>query len=203
MSQHDINLIPSELQAIEEHKYYLSEKEGREVTIDEAILDFQRNYEESFLQAKQQMDNLAQREEIMKYKWIESEKQGHDIGARQATLEWIEKYALVWRREKESLERCGFVRRVISAHNGDESGIDMQALRDIATTFDADIYLHKDGMEFYNFLLCGRKKYLSVRSMLSRGNLDVAKGERIDLIATGSRAGEALDEVEKLFIAAV
>jgi len=40
MPRNAIDLIPSELRAIEDHKYYLSQKEGREVSLEEAIVDF-------------------------------------------------------------------------------------------------------------------------------------------------------------------
>ena len=45
----EIDLIPSELRAIEIHKYYLSQREGREVSFEEAMIDFIDNYEADFL----------------------------------------------------------------------------------------------------------------------------------------------------------
>ena len=80
MTRTEIDLIPSELRAIEVHKYYLSQTEGREISLEEAIVDFLINYESDFLMAKQIEDVTEQNAEIMKYKWIESEKEGHDIG---------------------------------------------------------------------------------------------------------------------------
>ncbi len=44
----EIDLIPSELSAIETHKYYLSEREGREVGFEEAMIDFINNCEADF-----------------------------------------------------------------------------------------------------------------------------------------------------------
>jgi phosphotransferase system HPr-like phosphotransfer protein len=52
-------------------------------------------------------------------------------------------------------------------------------------------------MEYYNFVLNG-KEYLNVKSVLSLLQLDAAKGEELEFIATGAQAKEALAAVERL-----
>lgn len=189
----DIDLIPSELRAIETHKYFLSEREGREVSFEEAMIDFINNYEADFLCKKQVEDNQQQRQEIQKYKWIESEKEGHDIGSTKAAMEWIEKYGCIWREERESLEKNGFIRQSVEIRHESGAHIDIEKLAAIARTFDCDIYIHKNRMEHYNFKLFGNKEYLNVKSILSPKSLDAVHGETIELIATGGRAMDALD----------
>ena len=46
------DLTPSELKAIEDHKYFLSQERGAEVSIEEAIGDFLRRYAESWRREK-------------------------------------------------------------------------------------------------------------------------------------------------------
>jgi hypothetical protein len=193
----EIDLIPSELRAIEIHKYYLSQREGREVTLEEAIVDFLINYEADYLRGKQLEDCKEQREEIQKYKWIESEREGCDIGDEKAAEEWINKYSSLWRAEKESLEKNEFLELEIVIENRNDVGIDMAKLAEIARNHDCDLYIHKDRMEYYNFMLFGRKEYLNVKSILCPKHVETARGEKIQFIATGIRCREALDTVER------
>jgi phosphotransferase system HPr-like phosphotransfer protein len=190
----EIGLIPSELRAIEVHKYYLSEREGREVSLEEAMADFLDNYETDFLCKKQMEDNLEQNQEIQRYKWIESEKEGHDIGRQKAALDWIEKYGSIWREERESLEENGFVEIGVLIKNQGGAHIEIAKLSDIAHYFDCDMYIHQHMMRNFNFKLFGEKEYLNVKSMLSPPFIDAAHGEAIELLATGGRAREALEE---------
>ena len=189
----EIDLIPSELRAIEIHKYYLSEKEGREVSFEEAMIDFIDNYEADFLCKKLVEDNQAQNQEIQKYKWIESEKEGHDIGRQKAALDWIEKFGSIWREEKESLEENGFVESSVVIENRDGANIEIARLAELAHDFDCDIYVHQHGMKNYNFKLFGKKEFFNVKSILSPTYLKSAHGESIVLIATGGRVRDALE----------
>lgn len=189
----EFDLIPSELRAIEEHKYYLSEREGREVSLEEAMTDFFDNYEMDFLCKKQLEDNLKQNQEIQKYKWIESEREGHDIGSRKAALEWIEKYGCIWREERESLEENGFFETSVLVEKQGGVRIEMARLSKIAHTFECDMYIHTDGMKSYNFRLFGKKEYLNVKSLLCPRFFEAARGETIEFIATGGKARDALD----------
>lgn len=189
----NIDLIPSELGAIETHKYYLSEKEGKEVSFEEAMIDFINNYEADFLCRKQVEDNQEQREEIQKYKWIESEKEGHDIGSTKAAMEWIQKYGSIWRDERESLEKNGFIRQIVEIENRYGTRIDMEKLAVIARTFDCDIYIHKNRMKHYNFKLFGKKEYLNVKSIFTPKFIKAVHGDSVELIATGGKAKYALE----------
>ena len=81
------NLTATELNAIEEHKYYLSLKRGTEVTIEEAITDFVQNYAKDWRNEKLRRDNLAQRQEIEKHKFLRSMEEGRDIGKHSAAEE--------------------------------------------------------------------------------------------------------------------
>lgn len=198
MSRNEIDLIPSELRAIEDHKYYLSQKEGREVSLEEAIVDFLIDYEDDYLKRKQAEDVAQQNEEIMKYKWIESEREGHDIGADTAAMEWVEKYGSIWRTERESLEKYGFLEMMLVVEDKAGAVIDMMKLADIAYKKDCELYIHKERMKYYNFTLFGKKEYLNVKSILCPRYLETAKGEKIEFIATGDGALSALPEVRLL-----
>jgi len=194
----EIDLIPSELRAIEDHKYFLSEREGREVSFDEAMIDFMDNYEVDFLCRKQVEDNQVQRQEIQKYKWIESEKEGHDIGSTKAAMEWIEKYGCIWREERESLEKNGFTGQIVDINNRFGAHIDITKLAAIARTFNCDIYIHKSKMKHFNFKLFGKKEYLNVKSILSPKFLEAIHGEIVELIVTGGRATDTLEASMRL-----
>ncbi len=194
----EIDLIPSELSAIEMHKYFLSEREGREVSFEEAMIDFIDNYEADFLCKKQVEDNQQQNQEILKYRWIESEKEGHDIGSTKAAMEWVEKYGGIWREERESLEKNGFIEQIVKIEHNSGISIEISKLAEIARNFDCDIYVHQNSMEHYNFKLFGKKEYLNVKSILSPKLLITAHGEGIDFIATGGRARDALDASARL-----
>jgi phosphocarrier protein HPr len=198
MDVRKIDLIPSELAAIEEHKYFMSVKESREVSIEEAIEDFIEKWRSGWLREKQQRDNEEQIREIERHKWFRSREAGYDIGSRTASEEWIGKYAHIWREEKESLQAHGFLEVRLVVEN--EEGIHVRPaskLAEIALSHDCDMYVHRDGMEYYNFVLNG-KEYLNVKSVLSLLQLDAAKGEEIEFIATGAQAAEALVTVERL-----
>jgi hypothetical protein len=188
----ELDLIPSELRAIELHKYYLSKKEGREVSLEEAMVDFIDNYKTDFLSKKQLDDCMEQNEEIQRYKWIESEKEGHDIGTEQAALEWITKYGCIWREERESLEENGFLEGDVKIENREGATIEMAMLNDLAHRFDSDLYIHMERMKYYNFKLFGKKEYLNVKSILVPRFLEAIHGERIEFIATGGSARETL-----------
>ncbi len=197
MTRKEIDLIPSELRAIEEHKYYLSQQEQREVSLEEAIVDFLINYETDFLVAKQIEDVQEQNAEIMKYKWIESEKEGHDIGTEKAAKEWVEKYGSIWREEKESLERNGFLGLSMTVETKNGMNIEIARLSEIAKKHDCELYVHKDRMKYYNFALFGKKEYLNVKSILSPKILETSKGDSIEFIATGNGVREALEETRQ------
>lgn len=195
-----IQLMPSELKAIEEHKLFMSQRERREVSIEEAIDDFVRKYEAGWRGAKHKADIEEQVKEIEKHKWCRSEAEGRDIGRGQASLEWIQNYAYLWRCARESLEANGFLEISVVVEN--EEGLHIRPtskLAEIGFFYDCDIYLHKENMFSYNFIMNG-KKYLHVRSVLSLLALDAVKGEEIKFVATGREAKEALEAV-KLLIA--
>ena len=112
-----ISLTAAELQAIEAHKYFLSEKRGVEVTIEEAIADFIENVAADWRQEKLRRDNLDQREEIERHKYLRSQEEGRDIGRQSAAEEWCQKYAHIWRAERESLEQNGFQKMQVTVRN--------------------------------------------------------------------------------------
>ncbi|MDA0578601.1 MAG: HPr family phosphocarrier protein [Verrucomicrobia bacterium] len=192
---HNLVLTPAELQAIEDHKYFMSSQLGHEVTIDEAIDDFVRRYKADWQRERMRRDAYDQIAEIERHKYLRSQAEGRDIGRARAAEEWCSKYAGIWRRERESLERNGFVARDVVVTN--PNGIHVRptsALAEISRRYDADVYLHKDGMEIYNFLL-GDKPYMNVRSVLGLLSLDVRFRDRVSLLATGRQASEALDAI--------
>ncbi len=192
------DLIPSELAAIEKHKYFMSLNQGREVSIDEAIEDFIAKYRADWLHEKQRRDSQDQIKEIERHKYFRSLEEGYDIGSRRASEEWIGNYAHLWREEKESLQAHGFLEIRLIVQN--EGGLHIKPaskLAEIARNCDCDMYVHRRGMEYYNFVLNG-KEYLNVKSVLSLLQLDAPKGEELEFIATGTGASRALNEVELL-----
>ncbi len=193
-----INLTASELKAIEEHKYFLSQKRGAEVTIEEATADFIDHFAQDWRKEKLRRDNDEQRQEIEKHKYLRSVEVGHDIGRSSAAEEWCEKYAHIWRAERESLERNGFKRTLVVIRNPEGLHLrPVSAVAALAAEYDCDIYVHKDGMVYYNFLLDGRP-YRNVRSILGFLSVGAAQGDTLEFIATGTRADEALKAIEKL-----
>jgi phosphotransferase system HPr (HPr) family protein len=193
-----INLTPSEFKAIEEHKYFLSQQRGAEVSIEEAIEDFLKRFAEAWRQEKLRRDNLQQRQEIERHKYYRSMEEGRDIGRAVAATEWCEKYAPIWRAERESLEQNAFQRITVVVKN--PHGLHMRPwsrVAMLATQFDCDLYVHKDGMPYWNFLLEGRP-YLGVRSILSVFSLGVVMGDTIEFIAMGAHATRALEALTNL-----
>jgi hypothetical protein len=87
---------PAEWKAIRVHRYFLSQRYGRFVTINEAIEDWQKNYALIWRAKRTVLSSRNQMEEILKHKWIESEKAGHNLGP-EAVGDWIDKYADKWR----------------------------------------------------------------------------------------------------------
>jgi phosphocarrier protein HPr len=192
MDSPSINLTAAELHAIQEHKYFLSQNRGVEVTIDEAIADFIEHIAADWRREKLRRDNLDQREEIERHKYLRSQEERRDIGRQSAAEEWCQKYAHIWRAERESLERNGFQTLRITVRN--PGGLHLRPISTVATLaskYDTDIYVHKPGMIYYNLLLEGRP-YMNVRSILGLLSVGVALGDTLEFIATGAQAREAL-----------
>ncbi|MBI2441673.1 MAG: HPr family phosphocarrier protein [Lentisphaerae bacterium] len=195
MNVKDINLTPAELQAILDHKRTMTLTQGKEVSLEEAIEHFIRHYELDWLREKQRRDLSEQLQEIDKHKYLRSEKEGRDIGRARAAEEWCDKYAHIWRAEHESLERNGFLK--INVVIQSERGLHFRpasTLAELAQRFDCEVYLHRAGMDFYNFILQGQK-YLNVKSVLCLLTVAAEKGEQLELIATGPQAREALQAI--------
>ncbi|MBI2438598.1 MAG: HPr family phosphocarrier protein, partial [Lentisphaerae bacterium] len=109
--------------------------------------------------------------------------------------EWCEKYAHIWRAEHESLERNGFLQ--INVVIKSEKGLHFapaSTLSTLAQKFDCEVYLHRAGMDYFNFILQG-KKYLNVKSVLCLLTVAAEKGEQLELIATGPQAKAALEAI--------
>jgi phosphocarrier protein HPr len=192
------NLTAAELKAVEEHKYYLSQSRGTEVTIEEAIADFVQHFAEDWRVEKLKRDNLEQRQEIEKHKYLRSMEEGRDIGKNSAAEEWCQKYAHIWRAERESLERNGFKKMLVTVQNS--KGLHLRPVSTVtglAAKFDCDIYVHREGMPYYNFLLEGRP-YMNVRSILGLLSLGTSLGDMLEFIATGSQAEQALKALAEL-----
>ena len=73
----------------------------------------------------------------------------------------------------------------------------MSAIGQLATEYDCDIYVHKDGMPYYNFLL-GGKPYMNVKSIIGFLSMGLELGDQLEFIATGTQAAHALDAIERL-----
>jgi len=89
-------LTPDERQAIETHKYFLSEQAGYDVGMAYATAHWLVHHAAQWRNERLLKDLEDQRKEIEKHKWIESEKAGRDMGAS-AAVDWINKHAAEWR----------------------------------------------------------------------------------------------------------
>ncbi|MFH1475969.1 MAG: HPr family phosphocarrier protein [Verrucomicrobiota bacterium] len=195
MNVKDINLTPAELQAILDHKRTMSVAHGIEVSLEEAIEHFVEHYELDWMREKQRGDLAEQRREIEKHKYLQSEKEGRDIGKARAAEEWCDKYAPIWRAEHESLERNGFLK--ISLVIQIAQGLHFEpasTLANLAQQYNCDVYMHRAGMDYYNFILQG-KEYLNVKSVLCLLTVKAEKGELLEFIATGTQAKAALENI--------
>ncbi len=192
------DITPSELKAIEDHKYFMSKDQKREVSIDEAIRDFQERYLNDWRREEGKRGNLEQLAEIEKYKFIRSQEAGRDIGD-EAVEEWRRKYAAMWRQERESLVRNGFESATVTVKN--PHGLHVRPsvkLAGVAREYDCDIYVHKQGMEHFNFKLNG-KPFMNVRSVLASlalVQLCAMEGDQLEFIAFGKQAKEALSHIQ-------
>lgn len=198
MNVGEIDLTPPELAAILEHKRVMAEKKSADVSIEEAIEHFILHFRADWLKEKQRRDNEEQRKEIDKHKYFRSMHIGRDIGKAAAAEEWCEKYAHIWRAERESLERNGFLAINVVIQN--QNGLHIQpssTLAVLARKFDCEVYLHREGMDYCNFVLQG-KKYLNVKSVLGLLTVAAQRGDALEFIATGAQAQKALEAVAKL-----
>ena len=198
MNVKEISLTPAELCAIFEHRRLMAEKHGTDISLEQAIEHFILHVRADWLKEKLHRDTQAQREEIEKHKYLRSQDEGRDIGKAAAAEEWCAKYAPIWRAECESLERNGFlkVEVVIQA----EHGLHIKpasTLALVASRFACEVYLHRDGMDYYNFMLQG-KKYMNVKSILGLLSVAAKKGDAMEFIATGPEACPALAAIVSL-----
>lgn len=197
MDVKEVNLSPAELHAILEHQRAMSQAQGLEVSLEDAIENFMGHCRESWLRNKQHHDLDDQIHEIEKHKYFRSMEEKHDIGKKTAAEEWCAKYAHLWRAERESLERNGFLQAKIILQS--EKGLHVQPSATLATMaqkYDCDVYLHHDKMNLCNFVLQG-KKYLNVKSVLGLIAVSAAMGDEVEIISTGPQAKAALDEIAK------
>lgn len=195
MNIKEINLTPAELNAILEHKRMMSEKQGKEVTVEQAIEHFILHLRADWLKEKQHRDVQAQQEEIEKHKYFRSKDAGRDIGKATAAEEWCVKYAHIWRAERESLEQNGFLKVDVVIQS--ENGLHIEpasTLAILAGKFDCEVYMHRDDMDYYNLIIQG-KKYLNVKSILGLLSVAARKGDSMEFIATGPEAQQALDAI--------
>lgn len=193
----DINLTPAELRTILDHQHAMSLAEGIEVSLESAIEDFMEHCRESWLHDKQHRDSVEQIREIEKHKYFRSIEEKHDIGKKTASEEWCARYAHLWRAERESLERNGFLQAKVILQS--EKGLHLQpaaTLARMAQKYDCDVYLHHDKMDLCNFVLQG-KRYLNVKSVLGLMSVSAAKGDVMEIISAGPQAKNALEEIAK------
>ena len=101
--QYILTCTLAEKQAVERHKYFLSEKAGYDVGLERTVSHWLEFHAKQWRRNRLQADMKDQAREIQKHKWIESEKAGCDLGSK-AVYDWIVKYAEEWRRWRE--ENC-------------------------------------------------------------------------------------------------
>jgi len=197
MNVKDINLSPAELHAILEHQRVMMLARGAEVSLETAIEDFMDHCRDAWIQEKQHQDNVAQINEIEKHKYFRSMEERHDIGKKAAAAEWCAKYAHLWRAERESLERNGFLQVKVVLQV--EKGLHLQpaaTLAKLAQKYNCEVYLHHEKLDYANFVLQG-KKYLNIKSVLGMLSVIAVKGDLLEVISTGPQAKDALEEIAK------
>lgn len=99
ISLHELeDLTFDEINAVLVHKWYLSEKQCRDVGLDYAKTDFFEHHVSSWRKKMMEEDFHLQKAEILKHKWYLSEKLGHDVGITEAALDWVRSgFAEHWR----------------------------------------------------------------------------------------------------------
>ena len=95
------DLTEEEMQEIEVHRYYLSEKAGHDVGLECSIADWVVNHSKNWPQKRIKEEAEDQIHEIVKHKWCLSEKVGYDVGTHFAACDWIKNYARQWRDWKK------------------------------------------------------------------------------------------------------
>jgi len=197
MNVKDINLSPAELHAILEHQHAMMLAQGAEVSLETAIEDFMSHCREEWMHEKQHQDSVAQINEIEKHKYFRSMEERHDIGKKAAAEEWCVRYAHLWRAERESLERNGFLQAKVTLQA--EKGLHLQpaaTLAKLAQKYNCEVYLHHQKIDYCNFVLQG-KKYLNVKSVLGLLSVTAVMGDTLEVISTGPQAKDALGEIAK------
>ncbi len=198
MNVKQINLTPAELHAILEHCHSMAEKHGQNISLEQAIEHFILHIRADWLKEKLHRDVQAQRQEIEKHKYCRSKDEGRDIGKAAAAEEWCAKYAHIWRAECESLERNGFLKVDIVINC--QRGLHIEPASTLAvlvSRFNCEVYLYRQKMDYYNFILQG-KKYLNVKSVLGLLCVAAHKGDALEFIGTGPEAQQALDAIVDL-----
>jgi len=198
MDVRDVNLSPSELKAIEEHKYFLSLERKGEVSIGEAIEDFLARFAEDWRREKFRRDHQDQISAIEEHRRARSLEEGRELERSVVAAEWCQKYAGIWREERESLERNGFKRMWLVVR--DPRGLHLRpwsAVAQTAAKFDCDVYVHKPGMPFWNFQLEGRP-YMNVKSVIAMLSLGIELDDVLEFIAAGAQANMALMAIRAL-----
>lgn len=191
----EVDLTPAELSAVIAFQAEMQKKQEAKVAFEEAMAGWIQTMGDAWRSKKFREDMEAQRKEIEKFKWIESEKAGKDIGASQAAQEWIRLYAQNWRMERESLEENGW--DSVHVIVGLPQGLHMRpssTLANIASGFPCAVYVHRDGMEVYNFMLQGME-FINVKSLMGLLTLGAGKGVMLIFIASGQDARRALSAI--------
>ena len=73
------------------------------------------------------------------------------------------------------------------------------AVAALAMEFDCDIYVHRDGMVHYNFML-EQRPYMNVRSILGFLSIGAKQGDTLEFIVTGSQADQAMQALQELLV---
>jgi len=189
------HLTPSELRAITAHRQRMAAEGQGEVSMEEAIVVVLDHYKKRWLEEKQMRDNQEQLREIEKYKWFRSEEEQHDIGLDRAATEWRAKYAAIWREERESLERNGFLRMAVTVAN--PHGLHVRPcsrLAQMMARYACAVYIRKANMPFYNFMMHG-KPYMNVKSILGFLSLGIICHDELEFLASGPDAVAALKAI--------
>jgi hypothetical protein len=203
-----LELSPSLLRAIEEHKYLRSCATCREIGFLDAARDFVAHHEAQWRAAKLRADNAQQVKEIRDHLWRESQKAGKDVGRTTAATDWVARYAAAWRRHRESLIANGFLRlEVALPAGGGPSGERLESLLRTVSGFFADVFAGQEGIARPHFRLepepgAARMSFLVFRSAF-RQELDQlafeAGAPRILFVAYGRDAEQAIATVRAAF----
>lgn len=189
-------LTPGLLREVETDKLAVSQQQGREVLLAEAIDNYVERHPGTPEERNHAAFNRWELEQIRNHKWIESERAGRDIGGNAAAIDWLGRFGRDHGFTWQSLETHGFASKFVQARKR----VAGRELTDLARTYDATSYLHEPGIRptFLLETVDGVQPYVDLRSASDTGELMIYQNDKIMLVGYGNQAQEVLKALENI-----